>query len=176
MNIQEIGLKPNDYLSHLTELKFFELITGLIENICMYKGIKYDDNTIAPMVATLYKITFNKLPNLTVNDIVVGFETMMYTEDVKKISVQLLHQRLQKISIQKSQIQDKKEQANYSKHIDNSYFGKAMSLRILHDKGGKILDKNGDTLKEVMEAARAGYCYYTGNPVHIKSPDESKID
>jgi hypothetical protein len=172
MNINEIGLKPNDRLSQLPESKFFQLLSTLIEELCLYKGIKYDDVGISNMLSMLYRITHNKLLNLSINDVTIGIETMMYTEDIKKISVQLIHKRLQKISIEKQQIEYEAIQHDYTKTVNNGFFGRAMSLRMLHDPGGKILDKNGDTLKEVMESVKIGICYYTGN--HIELNDKNK--
>lgn len=173
MNLNDLNLHPDQNLRILDEGKFIVLFDSIVSKLCRYKGIKYDENLFAKMFSDLYEYTHN-INNLTLNDVTAGIERMVQFEDIKKISVQLLHRRMQRISIEKTNMVEEQQEADYSKSLDNGYFGRAMSLRMIHDKGGKILDKEGHTIKDVMECVKSGHCYYTGKPITIDKPETNK--
>lgn len=166
MTIQDLGLLPDDNLHVLDQQKFVMLFDMLISKLCRYIGIKYEDDIFSTMFSELYQYTRN-LKNLKINDVTATFESMMYNEDVKKITIGLIHKRLQKISIEKFQKADEREQNEVLKAAENPYWAKSLNLRMIHDVGGKILEQNGDTLQAVYECTKIGLCYYTGNEIDL---------
>lgn len=165
VNIQTLGLHPTQNLHEIPSEKFVALFLELWETICMYKGKTFREDEAEKSVRFLQTITAGKIKNMTVNDATAAIETAMYSDEIKTLSVEFFNSTLKKQSLKKLQDSENRTQTEWTKknEIDNSIFAKAMRLRITHDPGGKILDANNHTLKNVFEAAQNGVNYYTGH-------------
>lgn len=160
-------MNPNRQLNTVGADEFISIFSDAIDGLATYRGIKIDDDLMYKMLNMLYNITRGKYSNLVVNDVNIGIG-QLYEQDIKKVTPQLLNSMLQKVSVEKFQKEDEQEQKEYTMSIDNSFFARAISLRIKHDPRGKILEQNKETLKDVMECVRDGFCYYTGERIKIE--------
>lgn len=165
ITLTKYNLSPNQSLNSLDGSKFGELFYDIWENICVYKGIIIKPDEIMQSVGLLYKLTKGKLLNLTVNDAVSAIEISMFSDDVKKLSVEFFHKLLQKKNQEVYQNREKNEEESLIKdtNLTCSDIAKAVVLRVKHDKGGKILSDNNHTIIDVYNSVLKGINYYTGD-------------
>lgn len=163
-------MNPNTKLNFLTLPDFMEVFQKEIEDFCTYKGINLDEEKLAKMLSLMHTLTRNKFHNLVVNDVTIAVGNL-YFEDVKKVTPEILIKALQNASNKKSIQEEHEENETYKCYEWNSEHGRALVLRVTHDPGGHILKQNGHTYKDVVEAVKQGYNYYTGDKVVVVTPD-----
>ncbi len=164
MDLEKLRLSPSQSLNVIGKEKFFLLISELIQELVLYKGIKVDEQIQAKIIEQLYSLK-NTFMHLSINETVATIEKMMYYDDIKKISTELFHKKLQSRSIDKFKIIDEKEQKEVESVANDPVYGTALRIRLLHDPKGRIMDRDGFTLKEIYDAVKNGFNIYTNERI-----------
>lgn len=152
-------MNPNLKISQLQEIDFINFFSELIENLCLYKGISLNDDILVKMLKMIYGFK-QKYSILTVQQATLAI-TSLYNSDIKKITVESIDKVLMQTNLKIFQQQDEEIQNKALKAPVDSDWGRAVSMRLKHDPGAKILDENNDTLKDIFDAIKKGYNYYT---------------
>ena len=168
-------MNPETKISHLSMGDFIGIFEKEVDEFCTYKAINIDDNKLAKMLMLLFSITRNKFNNLVVNDITIAIGNL-YFEDIKKISPEILMRALQNASNKKVLKEEALENEKYKTYEWNCEHGRALVLRCHHDPGGYILERNGDTYKDIVEAVKNGFNYYTGDAITVNTPEHLKTN
>jgi hypothetical protein len=168
-------MNPETKLNMISMGDFINLFEKEVDDFCTYKAINIDENKLSKMLMLMYDLTRNKFKNLVINDITISIGNL-YFEDVKKISPEILIRALQVTSNKKAIIAEESEKENYQTFEWNCEFGRALTIRCIHDPGGHILEQQGDTYMDIVEAVKKGFNYYTGDAVAIDKPDSFKTN
>lgn len=157
-------MNPKRQLNTLSLNEMIDSFSESIEDLCTYKGISLEESKLIKIIRLLNRLLYNRFNNLVVNDINVSIYNL-YFEDVKKVTTEIIIKALQKQSNKKQIEAEDKEKEDYKVFEWNSDYGRALSLRIVHDPMGLIYRDNGNTFLDVVETVKQGFNYYTGEPV-----------
>lgn len=167
-------MNPNIRLNLLQLSDFIEVFQKEIDDFCTYKAINLDEDKLIKMLSLMYNMTRNKFNNLAVNDVAIAIGNLYY-EDIKKVSPEVLMKALQNASNKKSIKAESEENEQYKEFKWSCEYGRALTLRVKHDPGGKILEQNGHTYMDVVESVKKGFNYYTGERVNLDKPESLVI-
>lgn len=166
MDLKELDFSPSTRLFELKIEEFQKLFLSMARELYVFKGKRFSEPETIKSVEVLFFKMRGKFLNLNLNDVAFLFEMEMESEMFHKISGDYLLNKL----TQRSGLRDKEEREAIQSKSSGKYaplWGMAVRLRMSFDKGGKRLESGEYDMKQVYEALKDGYNFFTSEEIII---------